>query len=201
MLFTCIYLCIWKNIQCIARLKMYAIWLVTLVTWNIFSLKISRLACHRICSLLPESKQASLPSYLFDECLQKAVYELLNNSRHMKQLVVPVAVISRKQNSGSTKQLHLVHKRVSFIPLHLCAAINRRCFKYIRSAVSSAMFMNNFNVHFIWSYVNKTFIRSITSFTALQHPISEEVFVHSKVYIVFLLLSKALHCRYRVSMG
>jgi hypothetical protein len=77
-----------------------------------------------------------------------------------------------------------VHKDVSFVPLHLCAAVNRRCFKYIPFAVSSATFMNNFNVHLIWSYVNKTFIRSITCCTPLQHPISEEVFVHSKFYIV-----------------
>ena len=45
---------------------------------------------------LPENKQASLSLYLFNVCLQKGVYKLHNNSRHMKQLVVPVAVISSK---------------------------------------------------------------------------------------------------------
>jgi hypothetical protein len=45
------------------------------------------------------------------------------------------------------------------------------------------MFMNNFNVHFIFHFVNKTFICSVASCTPLQHPISE-VFVHSKSYIV-----------------
>ena len=38
--------------------------------------------------LLPENKQATVSMYLFDEYLQKPVYELLNNSSHMKQLVV-----------------------------------------------------------------------------------------------------------------
>jgi hypothetical protein len=46
--------------------------------------------------ILPENKQASLSLYLFIEYLQKAVYKLHNNSRHMKQLVVPVAVINSK---------------------------------------------------------------------------------------------------------
>ena len=46
--------------------------------------------------LPPENQQASLSLYLFDEYLQKAVYKLHNNSCHMKQLVVPVAVISSK---------------------------------------------------------------------------------------------------------
>jgi hypothetical protein len=87
--------------------------------------------------LLPENKQANLSLYLFDEYLQKAVYKLHNNSGHSKL------------NFGSNKELHLVHKDVSFIPLPLCAPIKRRCFKYIWFAVSSAIFMNNFNVLFI----------------------------------------------------
>ena len=86
-----------------------------------------------------------------------------------------------------------MHKDVSFVPLHLCVAIKRRCFKYIWFAVSSAMFMNSFNVPFIWSYVNKTFIHSVTSCTPLHHPISEEVFVHSKFYIVCFFYYRK-HC-------
>jgi hypothetical protein len=43
--------------------------------------------------LLPENQQASLSLCLLDEYLQKVVYKLHNNSRHMKQLAVPMAVI------------------------------------------------------------------------------------------------------------
>ena len=138
--------------------------------------------------LLPENKQASLSMYLFNEYLQEGVYELLNNSSHMKQVVVQWQWSVVNKALGLI-EIHFVCKNVLFIPLHLCAAIKRRYFKYISFAVSSAMFMNNFNVYLIWSYVNKTFIHSITSCTPLQHPLSEEVFVHSKFCIVFLLLS------------
>jgi hypothetical protein len=70
-----------------------------------------------------------------------------------------------------------------FIPLHICASIEWRCFKYIWFWVSSVVFMDSVNVLFIWSYVNKTNLSNY-SCTPFKHPILDSVFLHSMFYTV-----------------
>ena len=154
--------------------------------------------------LLPENKQLVCHCICFTGISRKWYTSCLTTQATWSSLQFQWQWSAVSKTLGLT-ELHLVHTDVSFIPMHLCVAIKRRCFKYISFAVSSAMFINNFNVHFIWSYVNETFIRSITSCTPLQHPISEEEFVHSFILCVsFIILSTTLFImypgRYRVSV-
>ena len=144
--------------------------------------------------LLPENKLASLSSFLFDENVQKVVEELLIKACTWRSF--SSSCCYKSCETVYKKKLYLMHKNnVLFIPVHLCNEINSRCFKCIRFSVRSVMFVNNFYVHFIWSFVNKTFICSITSCIPFTHPISEEVFVHSKFYIVCFFYYRK-HCTF-----
>lgn len=146
--------------------------------------------------LLPEKKkQASLSSFLFEENVQKVIEELLIKACTWKIILFQLLLLV-VWNTVYKKKLHLMHRNnVLFIPVHLCNEINSRCFKCIRFSVRSVRFVKNFYVHFIWSFVNKTFICSITSCIPFTHPISEEVFVCSKFCIVcFFYYPK--HCTF-----
>jgi len=80
---------------------------------------------------------------------------------------------------------------MSLIPLHLCVAIKRRCFKYNWFWVGSIVFMNNFYVLFILYYV-KTLICSITFCTPFKQPFQKYLCTTSSILCVsFINLSTA----------
>ena len=83
---------------------------------------------------------------------------------------------------------------MSFIPLHLCTEINSVCFKCIIFSVSSVMIVNNYYVHFIWSYVNKTSICSITSCIPLKH-LFQKLYLYTVSFILCIFYYPK-HCTF-----